>query len=517
MGPDHTEREPGFGDPEPRQTLPPETAAKPATPSPEPDDDELLLDKEDDLLLDGDNASGKAEVSPEQKTGEPGGEAEPIEKPLDEAVDEASRDNTRQRRDEVGKQETIESIIGIIDTITGSEDAQDRIRQIAAEQLIAAIPDLSAETARERVAQAEKYIAGLKIESSGFDVTAQEAKVIKQIIIEPLLRGHVSDETLLYMVGKVTIIDSGQAQAASQKLGYQARAFSDCQGSITISREILDPNFRNAEGGKLNIRHMITHEGAHTAIENLLQARPENEQEQEMHKELIGFSNEVIKLAELTKSSRIPQPQHIDKVLDMVAGLKTEYQNANPPKTEKFEDFQKARLAAARREILTDYAAIYLQSDGSKESFALGLMNTIRTESLLDYFKVNAGDEISEDDLEAQLADLRSTPPEGLPAKIEKYPAMKQAVEMYGRIYEITSKNITDDRIKHCAEIRLAQGDMDPDEAAESWESVGSFPMGNRAGSAQNKQEALGNAAKTIASGLVPAVEEVNVLSGFSR
>ena len=500
----------------------PERQPSPSQPSPDANSDpdlELEPNDDEDLLLEEDKVDS-SEVPPTEsearaEEGEEVAEGESQQEPINPDVAEAGRENTRKKREVIDRAKQIESIVDIIDTYLASPEIVEDIRKSAAEALTNAIPGLTIEQANERVQDAEKYLKKLEIVGDGVEVSPAEAKAIKKLLIEPLLRGHLSAETLIGMAHTITVAPREKISAGSkQRFGYAAEMHCDTNGGITISKEILDPSFRLPNGSKMNLRHMITHESAHTAVENLLQARPENEAEQKQHDEMLAFAQEVLKLAEMAKEQRIPQPQHVEKALETVSNLQEDFQNANPPLTVSFEQFQKKQLAVATREILTDYSAIYLQSDGSRESFMVEMMNKVKTPSILEYFKSNSGQEISEDEVEQQLAELRSTPADQLAGKLESYPAMKNAFEMYTRAYNMAKNGLNNDKLKRCAQIRAELGDMEDEDIDGIWDSCDSMGHGDRenASSPNNKQESLAAAAAGI---VASAAREVDILSGI--
>ncbi|OQB05640.1 MAG: hypothetical protein BWY19_00909 [bacterium ADurb.Bin212] len=251
--------------------------------------------------------------------------------------------------------------------------------------------------------------------------------------------------------------DTLKQQSMAQN-GYEGIMFCNPQtGEIIIAKEALTGEYKAEDGSELDIRHMIIHEMSHVATEDVfLNKNPQNEQQKEAVVEAKKFSDEIIQLAQYSKGERIPQSGHIETVLDMLSNMPQDFQKTGKPPQE-YEAFKQQRESLAAKEILTDYTAIYLKSNGERQSFIGEYLSSVGLKRLNEYASSNATE--GGTDTKTRVAEiLRAKTPEEKAERSQQFPEFKQASEMYNKFFDLADKHLGDDKIKAAAQNRLQSG-----------------------------------------------------------
>jgi hypothetical protein len=364
------------------------------------------------------------------------------------------------------------------------------------------------EEAQKRIESVRQFVKELKINGQEVGLSEDELFSIQEIVCEPILNGHISGETASSMVKSVTVMkgDTLKQQSKAQN-GYEGIMFCNPRsGEIIIAKEALTGEYKAEDGSELDIRHMIIHEMSHVATEDVFfNKNPQNGQEKEAVTEAQKFSSEIIRLAEHSKAERIPQSRHIETVLDMLSNLPQEFQKTGKPQAE-YEAFKQQRESLAAKEILTDYTAIYLKSNGERQSFIGEYLSSVGLKRLNEYAASNATEGGA--DTKNRVAEiLRAKTPEEKAQRSQQFPEFKQAFEMYNRFFDLAEKHLGDDKIKAAAQNRIQSGGENDD--YEGYYDPGVSSAGNGAEHPASQQENMGAA---TAEAIKSFAEEVDVI-----
>lgn len=350
---------------------------------------------------------------------------------------------------------TGDAFLGKFKKVLEEDHEQDTEGIDQAAELLSVLPEL--------FGQVDGRIAELaKDETKYKNIGEKRIEIIKGIC-EPVLDGHLtaSDATALVTGIEVISINDPDKQSLFNdvgiKSGYEGVMFFDPRDhKIYIFDETLVDDYVK-DGTKMNlkIRHMITHEMSHGIVESSIK----------YNKTLISKANEIIEKAGEIKDS---QSIHIRNTLNGIVIAEADfdkyfadhlassdaYKTIPDTQKEQFKEVEKKKFITDRKiqaaaEILTDYTAIYLQSDGSLEDFALTCLKTSDKDVLNNFL----GPEFNKNNL-AQINVMKdSTKKAALMAKIgSKCPELigiyrtfhaeiqKEIINSKGRFAELSSK-----------------------------------------------------------------------------
>lgn len=221
-----------------------------------------------------------------------------------------------------------------------------------------------------RIEKALEYAKTIRITAEGCELNQEQEAEIKAYMLEPILRGH-NPEIIGSLPTTVKVVKSEELPEAETSHGYSGVMFyNPDNNSVVIGYDLLGKE-------NLDLRHMITHEIAHPLVEVAFCAEMQLDTTRgEIKPEELSFAGKVISMAQESESLGIPQTQHIrtvlkglkeDNLADAYQKRKAEYKGSGKAPT--YQEFKNKRLIDAQREILTDYTAVYLESDGSKDDF----------------------------------------------------------------------------------------------------------------------------------------------------
>lgn len=195
------------------------------------------------------------------------------------------------------------------------------------------------------------------------DVREKRKEIIKGLCC-PVINGHLDASDLRCMLQNVVVISKRNPPAERKdqidkmiaESGYDGVLFCDPHNKeIVIFEETLVDSYPGFD--KLDFKHMMTHEIAHMVAE-----RGINNNES-----LIAKSAEIIEKATQYKDI---MSQHVNNQLDSVLSADADFARLFPQGSDaEKNNFVEARKAIAIKEILADYTALYLQSDGSIGGF----------------------------------------------------------------------------------------------------------------------------------------------------
>lgn len=244
-----------------------------------------------------------------------------------------------------------------------------------------------------------------KIEELGKDETnykniGQKRVEIIKAICEPILEGHITGSDAEALVSGIEIVNINDPE--KQKLfedvgvrsGYEGVAFYDTkEHKIYIFDKTLGDKYPGFD--ELDIKHLMTHEMSHGIVESAVK----------YNKTLVAEARKIIRNAKaLVSIFADSQSQHIRHSLEGVTNADTDFakrfaddlskepayaalsdeQKAQYEEAEKIK-FVKDREIQAAAEILTEYTAMYLQSDGSIEDFVLTCLQKSDPQAIKSY------------------------------------------------------------------------------------------------------------------------------------
>jgi len=338
------------------------------------------------------------------------------------------------------------------------------------------------------------------------NVRGKQAEIKKAICLS-VINGHFTASDIPQMITGA-VIDSkdkpekkGKICEMINAIGYDAVACWDqTTGEIIVFKEALIDNFQNKDGNrfKLDFSHIINHEMSHAFTERYL---VENDRLNTICSELIEDQS----LLDL-------QPQHVQNAirsLESVDAKFPEVQAQHPNVTkEKYLEFRRSRVAA---EIITDYTAMFLKSDGSFEGFVEKCL------ALVDKENFNKAIGVKTSEINAIFAE---EDPEEKKKKIaqlrEAYPAFSKTLDIWKSFHEeiqgATSGN--KGNIDSHEELKQKEGaDWDEwDMFGGYYEPAQSFAQPSSANQGKGGSgfwPALGGFIKAFAEETAPKLEEV--------
>ena len=199
-------------------------------------------------------------------------------------------------------------------------------------------------------------------------------------LVTPVLLGHVSGKDVASLIKKIGFTDGAEQKQAQTTHGYEGVMYYDeATGSILINPEKLVDSYRTKKESKplrINFEHLASHELSHGVVRKLALDRGRTEPS----RALLRMANQIIEGADSIADS---QSQHINTVLRTLANVDEDFKTAGANMT--LEQFRAQRKVNAANEIITDYMALYLQSDGSMKDFTRVCLEMTREKNLNQY------------------------------------------------------------------------------------------------------------------------------------
>lgn len=321
--------------------------------------------------------------------------------------------------------------------------------------------------------QVDFKIDQLSKDETNYKKIAEKRIEIIKGICEPVLDGHITASDALALVAGIEIVSKNDPEKQNLfrdngiKSGYEGVMFFDLTNhKIYIFDETLVDNYTGKDGNplKLNIRHMITHEMSHNIVEASVK----------YNKTLLAKANEIIEKAGEIKDS---QSIHIRNTLEGIVNAESDFDKyfadriasnetfkAMPEEQQKqLELAEKKKFISDRKiqaaaEILTDYTALYLQSDGSLDDFVLTCLKLTNKGAMIQYL----GSETSkgfkkineEEDPSKKLALI-----EELKTKSPKFVEVAQTYQVF---YNLLRKQLADSKGKFAELVSNESEEEDP-------------------------------------------------------
>lgn len=236
----------------------------------------------------------------------------------------------------------------------------------------------------------------LLAQSPEYSKAGEKKREIMMAICLPVINGHLSAEDTLNLVSAIEIRESNTDTQSTS--GYKGIFFyNPGERKLVIAQEALKDKYAETRNGqeveiKLDLEHLIAHEMSHGLLSETNRSPRKNK---EIARQITGAENpsnkmvarakEIIGNAETYMDS---QPMHVQAVL---AGLKTAPEQfgrlSDQDKTRfgSLDIYLNFRKVAAADEIMTDYTAFYLQSDGSFEGFVDKCLDLTPTSGIANY------------------------------------------------------------------------------------------------------------------------------------
>lgn len=424
--------------------------------------------------------------------------------PYEQDIDEASNSETDRRREDIKRTADYRVVVRAIINAPNGEINDSMVANFKNMD-----NGISEEEATRRIEGVQKFLANLKISVENTSIGEEEKSLIQEIICEPILRGHISGETAKSMVSNIKIVDGiGLKEKFKKSHGYEGIMSCNMRtGEITIAKEALTGEEKAEDGTELDLRQMIIHEMSHVVTEDVFfNKSPETETEKSANAEAQKFSREIIELAQQSKQNRIPQSRHIEVVLDTLSNLPGEAKKAGIS-DDNYETFKQERESRAAREILTEYTAVFLKSDGTRDGFKGEYVSSVGMKRMTEY--LSNGQENSTETKIKISEILKSESSQEKAEKIKDFPEMEVALKMYNQFYDMASKYLGEDQIKAAA-LSRAQGGKS--EGREFVDGGGGFGVGTE--NKAEKPEGNNNIA-TAAAEVFRSTQELDVLTGF--
>lgn len=208
----------------------------------------------------------------------------------------------------------------------------------------------------------------------------------KNLIIDgfclPVLKGHLTAEDVTSIIGRIALNNSqpiqGEIRASS---GYEGVMFYNQENNtVFINPANFAKKYRDEKGRflTLDLEHMAAHELSHgVASRTVLSDETWQNLEQELSSPNPEFSSEMIKqtkaIIESAEEIKDSQSMHIRNVLETIKNIDKDYAKLSSEQKQRFgtaEQYKNRRLTQAAIEIIAEYTALYLESDGSFKDFA---------------------------------------------------------------------------------------------------------------------------------------------------
>ena len=202
----------------------------------------------------------------------------------------------------------------------------------------------------------------------------KKEEVIKALA-DPVVNGHIEANELVSMIEGGVLLASREEMDKLCGAGYEGAMCCDFRNQrIYISTEAMKDSYTTREGkllkGGIDLRHSINHEISHQITARLLSKNAA----------LAEQAEAIIKGAK--NQDRDLQPTHVRNVLDSLGQVESNFEklwtekhkdDTEPANAELKADEKEAYVTLAKKqaadEIITDYTALYMQSDGSFAGF----------------------------------------------------------------------------------------------------------------------------------------------------
>jgi hypothetical protein len=214
--------------------------------------------------------------------------------------------------------------------------------------------------------------------ATALDKHPNARKEITYALCEPLLRGHLESHEILFLVQRIEVKPKAEITASPKGISGYDSVFHYDDGIVTISQESLDGSL----GVAPDFRHLFNHEVAHGVSDATFFKGVSSEQfNHEINAtEVPAFSSkmtaEVRRILDSAESLAGSLPQHTSTVLKSLRpeNIKKDYESLSEDSKKRLGLDSEAKYLVYRRymaakEIITDFFAVYQQSDGTLDDF----------------------------------------------------------------------------------------------------------------------------------------------------
>lgn len=266
-----------------------------------------------------------------------------------------------------------------------------------------------------------------KIESLNHNQNYKKENVqqrIKEIIasfLEPVSKGHLDCDDISSIVKGVEIIDKNEISGTGMSNYEEGMCFDPRENKIYIFKEILSEKYSGVD-----YRHMLIHEMSHPVVLETFYADGELT---ENFEQIVNYAEQNYDLmSQHIKNSIDGLKQNANKFDSLSAEEKAKYGNDK----EKFAQREKLMLA---NEIMADFTAIYMKTDGSLEQFAVEniFMACLKKDDQKKFFE-NLG-LTDKKQIKVLREAIMSKDKEVLIELVTDNPALKNLMEVYKTFY----------------------------------------------------------------------------------
>jgi len=202
-------------------------------------------------------------------------------------------------------------------------------------------------------AEFDRTVDQLSQNKAEYKKVREKQKEIKKSICLSVINGHLAASDIEAMISGIKIVPK------PDNMGDVVAEWNLESGEIVIFDSALKDTYKGPDGKKINLNfnHLINHETAHAFTERYLVKN-------ERLLSLCDRLNENQAILDL-------QPQHAKKELSKLKNIDADWemfkQNNHLGLTK--EQFIIARKTSIAREVITDYTACYMKSDGTLNGF----------------------------------------------------------------------------------------------------------------------------------------------------
>lgn len=261
-------------------------------------------------------------------------------------------------------------------------------------------------------------LAGLE-----FSQLKDRKEMVIKALADPVVNGHIkTDELMSAIGGGVQLMSREEIMKQPGLTNYEAAMAINLETkTILISEESMKDDYTPLEGDKIpggiDLRHSINHEISHKIVDRLLEKNPV----------LTKQAETIIENASGLKKEY--QTIHIRNVLDSLSDLDSSFEkdwdknhkDDKEPVSDEIKAAAKQKFIIdekkkAATEIITDYTALYMQSDGSLAGFFEKCYDQIsdqgknsfnlRIKTINEFYKATG------EEKEQKLAEMKAADPE---------------------------------------------------------------------------------------------------------
>lgn len=369
---------------------------------------------------------------------------------------------------------------------------------------------------KQTLAEAFKSLDQLQnsAEGSRYQNITDKKRQIVESIVSITFNEHLSAKDVASLIVGIKIISAKsleglpedqqqQIRLSQRTYGYEGVMFYDKfrKDIILFSEAMVDKHPK----GKLDIRHMISHEIAHGAVDrailknqdldNINKKEPLNNGVLETTRQILDNAQKFLPFQ--TKHVKAVLASHLKGVTYNPETLSQSQKVEIDNKFGSIENYNKRRVESAE-EILTDYTAIYLQSDGNFRGFVLTALSKCNRIDLQGYLGTTEG-EIKAAEIEiAKLAGQEENE-EDLIGNLPENSKTRLLLESYWQFY----KQIKSSLLENKDSLETTELEADDDQDSYLDESEGFEREDDKLNGNSPTSQAKDNAFKTIGNELL--------------